>query len=117
MEFVFVALFATFLFLGVVEVAFAVYGRNVVASSAHEAARVALELGSSGVDGEAVASHTVERAAGNLIEGYEVAVSSHRSGDRVALTVRVKGAMDPPGPLPIRVPVDLSATAVREVTP
>ena len=116
-EFVFCAVFACFLLFGVVEVAFALYGRNVVASSAHEAARAAVELGGSGQGAEAIARGTVERAAGNLIDSYEVAVASTTAEDRVVVQVRVTGQLDPPGPLPIHLPIDLTATTQRETAP
>ena len=116
-EFVFCALFACFLLFGVIEVTFALYGRNVVASSAHEAARAAVELGGSGRDAEAIARGTVESAAGNLVNGYDVSVASDTSADRIIVRVRVSGHLDPPGPLPVRIPVDLTATSQRETTP
>jgi Flp pilus assembly protein TadG len=115
-EFVFGAVFVTLLLFGVIEVAFALYGRNVIASSAHEAARAAVEL--HGVrDPETVARSTVERAAGGLIDSYDVAVSSQRSDERMTVQVRVLGRLDPPGPLPLKIPVDLTATSVRETLP
>lgn len=116
-EFVFCAMFACFLLFGVIEVAFAVYGRNVVASSAHEAARAAVELGGNGRDAEAIAHGTVARAAGNLVRGYEVNVASTSSGGRVVVQVQVTGHLDPPGPLPIRLPIDVTATTQRETEP
>ena len=116
-EFVFCAVFACFLLFGVIEVTFALYGRNVVASSAHEAARAAVELGGTGQDAEAIARRTVARAAGNLVQGYEVNVASTRTDDRVVVQVKVTGHLDPPGPLPIRVPVDVTASTQREAAP
>lgn len=116
-EFIFAALFITFLFLGVVEVAFALYGRNVLASSAHEAARAAIELESTPGDAEAIARKTVARSTGALVDGYEVLVASERSDERVVVRVQVAGHLDPPGPLPIRIPIQLTASAVRETRP
>ena len=116
-EFVFGALFVTLLLFGVIEVAFALYGRNVVASSAHEAARAAIELDGTGKDAEAIARATVERGAGGLVDTYDVAVRAQRSDDRLAVSVRVTASLDPPGPLPLKVPVDLTATSVRETLP
>jgi Flp pilus assembly protein TadG len=117
LDFVFGALFVSFLVLAVIELAFSLYGRNVLASSAHEAARAAIELGGSGADGRAIAHETVERAAGGLVSDYEVQLSSERTERRVAVRVRVIGTLDPPGPISIGIPVDLSATAVRETLP
>jgi Flp pilus assembly protein TadG len=116
-EFVFAALFTTFLLLAVIEVAFALYGRNVLASSAHEAARAAIELGADPAGAEELARSTVQRATGALVSSYEVDVSAARSDDRVTFSVRVAGRLDPPGPLPFEIPVDLTATATRETTP
>lgn len=116
-EFVFGSLFVSFLLLAVIEVAFSLYGRNVVAASAHEAARAAIELGGGKADAEAVAAATVARSAGTLVDGYDVSVASTRSQERVRVTVRVVGELDPPGPLPVIVPVDLTATSVREIRP
>ena len=110
------ALFVTLLLFGVIEVAFALYGRNVIASSAHEAARAAIELNAI-QDPATVARSTVERAAGGLIESYDIAVSSARLDERVTVSVRVMGRLDPPGPLPLTIPVDLTATSVRETVP
>jgi Flp pilus assembly protein TadG len=116
-EFVFAALFATFLLFALIEVAFGLYGRNVVAASAHEAARAAIELGGSAGEAEALARATVRRSAGNLVDDYRVNVGSTRSEERVVVRVQVIARLDPPGPLPMHVPVDLTATAIRETTP
>jgi Flp pilus assembly protein TadG len=116
-EFVFGALFACVLLFGVFEVAFALYGRNVLASSAHEAARAAIELGGTSADADAIARDTIERAAGGLVSGYDVAVATGRTDERLVVRVRVIGRLDAPGPLPIHLPVDLTATATREVPP
>lgn len=116
-EFVFAALFATLLLFGLIEVAFALYGRNVVMSSAHEAARAAVELGAAGADAETVAEETVARSTGSLVEGYSVDVATQRADDRIVVRVRVSGRLDPPGPLPVSVPVSVNATSIREVQP
>lgn len=116
-EFIFASLFAMLLLFGVIEVAFGLYGRNVIASSAHEAARAAIELGGSTQDATAIARETVARSTGGLVDDYSVEVASERSNERVTVRVQVTGSLDPPGPLPIRIPVRLSATAVRGATP
>ena len=116
-EFIFTVIFTLLLLFGVVEVAFALYGRNVLASSAHEAARSAVELRAGMGDAEALAHNVVARSTGALVEGYEVDVSSVKTGERVIVRVTVAGQLDPPGPLPVKIPVRLTATAMREELP
>ena len=116
-EFVFGVLFVLLLLFGVIEVAFALYGRNVVASSAHEAARAAVEIDASTSEAEALATSVVERSAGNLVEDYTVDVATQRTAERVTVRVLVEARLDPPGPLPVYVPVRMSATSSRETLP
>jgi hypothetical protein len=116
-EFVFGALFVCVLLLGIFEISFALYGRNVIASSAHEAARTAIELGGTSGNARWIARETVERAAGGLISDYEVNVTTRRIADRVLVEVHVSGAMDLPGPVPMLIPVDVDASATREALP
>lgn len=116
-EFVFAALFCLFLLFAVFEVAFALYGRNVVVSSAHEAARAVVELGATSADGHAVARSTVERAASGVVSDYTVDVGRVTADDRTVIRVAVSARLDSPGPIPITIPVDVMATASREVLP
>jgi Flp pilus assembly protein TadG len=97
------------LVLGVLEVAFALYARNVVAASAHEGARAAIEVGRGPADAARVARSTVERAAGNLVENLEVATTVSGGPGR-SLRVTVTGSLRPFGPVPIPVHVSSSAT-------
>jgi Flp pilus assembly protein TadG len=102
------------LVLGTIEVAFALYGRNVVLNSAHEAARAAVELGRTPAEAEALATATVERAAGGLTDELrvEIGVSTR---EVVTIGVRVDAVIDPWGPIPFRMPVRARATATREL--
>jgi hypothetical protein len=85
--------------LGVVEIAFALYARNVVAASAHEGARAAAEVGRTPADAAATARSTVEHAAGGLVRDLQVATVVG-AGDRPELRVTVTGALKPFGPVP-----------------
>jgi hypothetical protein len=103
--------------LGAMEVAFALYGRNVLISSAHEGARAAIELGRHPSDAAAVAERTVRSSAGGLVDRLEVQVSVAEDGDRSLVVVRVSGLVEPWGPVPLPVPVSARATASREDIP
>lgn len=110
----FALLLVLFLVLGSMEVAFALYGRNVVLSSAHEAARAAVELGRLPDEAEALAAATVERSAGGIVDGLVVDVGMSRT-DVLTVRVRVRALVDPWGPIPYRMPVTADATATREL--
>lgn len=102
--------------LGIVEVALALYGRNVVAASAHEGARRAVELGRSAEEASALARSTVERSAGGLVNHMRVAVQTTPADERATVTVRVTGLLDVPGPLPALIPVTATATATTQTS-
>jgi hypothetical protein len=106
-----------FLVLGVVEVAFALYGRNVVAASAHEGARVAVELGRDPASAVAIARRSVIRSAGGLVEGLQVGVEVQASPSGEQVRVRVTGRLRPFGPVPLPLPVDAVATSSRHLAP
>ncbi|HYI46479.1 MAG TPA: TadE family protein [Actinomycetota bacterium] len=116
-ESIFAIVFILFLALGVIEVAFALYGRNVVMSSAHEGARAAVEYGRDPQQAAAIAEDTVRRAAGALVSDLRVAVSTTSSGGTSTVRVRVQGLVDPFGPVPFTMPVDTLVSATREVLP
>jgi hypothetical protein len=105
----------TFLVLGVTEVAFALYARNVVAASAHEGARAAVELGRSPGDAAGVARETVEKAAGGVVDDLHVAVSTRDVGEVEIIHVSVEATLQPFGPIPLPMRVDTSSTATREL--
>jgi Flp pilus assembly protein TadG len=99
--------------LGAIEVALVLYGRNVVMASAHEGARAAIELGTTSTDATHVATETVRRAAGGLVDGLSVGVVLADTGGRSQARVRVSGALRAIGPVPLRVPVSVVARASR----
>jgi Flp pilus assembly protein TadG len=104
------------LVFGLIQVAFVLYGRNVVMSSAHEGARAAVELGGSTAEAAAVATSTVRSATGDLVEGLDVDVAVTRTEERAVVSVSVSGSLDAFGPVPVTVPVSVSATSVRDET-
>jgi hypothetical protein len=104
------------LVFGLIQVAFVLYGRNVAMSSAHEGARAAVELGRNTADAATIAESTVRDAAGNLLRNLDVDVGVFRSENRAAVTVTVSGSLEAFGPVPVSVPVKVSATGVRDET-
>ena len=103
-----------FMFLAVVEVAFSLYARNVIAASAHEGARAAVERGRSIAEAEAIALQTVHRSAGGLVEGLNVDVGVRASGDRSIVSVSVGGVLNAFGPVPVPMNFRTEAHAVAE---
>ena len=103
------------LVVGVIEVALALYGRNVALAAAHEGARAAIELASSREEAAEVARATVKRAAGNLVQQLRVSVRAFRSSDHSLVRVHVTGKLNVVGPVPLPVPLVVSATAFRDV--
>jgi Flp pilus assembly protein TadG len=99
------------LMLGVVQVAFALYARNVVAASAHEGARAAVERGRTPSEAAAIARDVVARSTGRLIDDLTVDVAASRSADSRLITVRVRGLVTDFGPVPLPFPLSSTATA------
>ena len=102
--------------LGVVQVAFALYARNVVAASAHEGARAALERGRTPSEAEAIVRHVVSSATGRLIEDLTIDIVTKESDSRRFITVRVRGVVTDFGPVPIPIPLSSTATAQIDET-
>ena len=100
-----------------VEVALSLYGRNVVLSAAHEGARAAVELGRDPRHAAAIATATVERAAGGLANDVRVDVATAELGGRAVVRVDVHAVVDAPGPVPFAFGVDARAVAAREAAP
>lgn len=98
-----------FMVLAVVEIAFSLYARNVVAASAHEGARAAIERGRTTADAQAIAVETVRRAAGGLVTDLSVDVASQVLDDRSVVSVVVTGRVRPFGPVPV--PMELRTSA------
>ncbi len=113
-ESIFAMVLLLMLTLGVLQVVLVLYGRNVVISAAHEAARAAIELGRTPEEGHNIAVTTMRRAAGGLLQGMSVRVGAEAEGARYVVTVDVAGTIRTLGPVPIPVPISASATAVRE---
>lgn len=105
------------LMLGVVQVAFALYARNVVAASAHEGARAAVERGRSPAEAAAIAKDVVGRATGRLIDDLTVDVATNRSAGNRTITVRVRGLITDFGPVPLPIPLSSTATAQMDEAP
>lgn len=99
--------------LGAIEVAFALYARNVLAASAHEGARAAIELGRSPQDAVAVAKHTIRSSAGGLVREMDIAVAGGAIRGRPVVRVRVRARLKPFGPVPLPMSFSSSATAAR----
>jgi hypothetical protein len=116
-ETVFALAILLFLVLGTVQVAFALYGRNVVAASAHEGARAAIELGRNPADAIGVARGAVIRSAGGLVDDLRVGVQVGRAGGTSLVRVRVTGRLKTVGPVPLPLPVDAVATSTRHTAP
>lgn len=115
-ETVFAIVILMVLVLGTIEVTFALYARNVIAASAHEGARAAVELGTTPAEIQQVAESTVRRSAGGLVTALEVSTAMEQSTEREVVQVAVRGAMKPFGPVPLRLTFESLATAVREDT-
>ncbi len=103
--------------LGAIEVAFALYGRNVVMASAHEGARAAAELGRDPEEAAAIARATVQRAAGGVVGDLAVGVHVVDAGTTSIVQVRVRATVDALGPVPFPIPVDARASVATDEVP
>ena len=113
LESIFAIVFLMTLALGIAQLALTLYGRNVVIASAHEGARAATELGRDVEEAESIALRTTTSAAGSLVEDLEVIVSTRSHSDGLLVTVQLKGELASIGPVPLPLPVDISATSIR----
>lgn len=105
-------LFIVFIVLGSIEVAFALYARNVVASAAHEGARAAIEVNRSLGDAAEIAQRTVARAAGGLVSELAVHTDITTSPEGIGRSnVTVRAELRVLGPIPVTIPVRLTARA------
>ena len=109
---IFVLLFLT---VGTIQVALSLYARNVVMAAVHDGARAAIEVGASQAEATSTAHATIRRSAGSLLDELEVDTSTTAVSGRVHVQVTATGALDAPGPIPIRIPVKYEATTAREV--
>lgn len=110
-ESTFALLLLLLLVLGTIEVAFALYGRNVILSSAHEAARAGIELGRSPEESEAIAKTTMLTAAGGIVDDMDIGVRVLEQGSLSIVAVHVEGTVDAWGPLPFPFRVATVASA------
>lgn len=97
--------------LGVIQVALALYARNIVMSSAHEGARAAIERGTDEATAVAIARHTVRQASGSLVDDLEVDVQAVRRARELHVTVLVEGIVTDLGPVPFPITLSSKATA------
>ena len=111
MEMTFAIILLMTLVLGVTQVAFVLYARNIVISSAHEGARAAIERGRTESEAEAIARDVVARAAGALVQDLEVDVATVATSEGRRVMVRVRGLVRELGPIPIPIPLLSTATA------
>jgi Flp pilus assembly protein TadG len=112
-EMTFAIVLLMLLTLGVIQVALTLYARNVVAASAHEGARMAIERGRTPEEAAVIARDVVARSTGRLVEKLSVDVSTvQRAGVRL-ITVRVRGMLRNLGPVPM--PIPLSSVAHAEM--
>jgi Flp pilus assembly protein TadG len=112
-ETIFAIVFLMLLVLGVMQVSFALYARNVVASSAHEGARAAIELGRDPASARAVARSVVVRSAGGLVRSLDVETAVGESSHGTVVRVLVSGSLAPFGPFPVSIPFTTTAHASR----
>ena len=113
LEAVVAIVFLMLMAIGAIEIAFVLYGRNVLAASAHEGARVAIEMGRAPSEAVAVATNTVEGTVGGLVRDLDVSVATSGVPGGSAVKVTVSGVLEPFGPIPIPIRFSSSATAVR----
>ena len=113
-ESIFAMVFVIVLLLGVVEVAFVLYARNVVAASAHEGVRAIVERGATAGDAESMARRTVRDSASGLVNDLNIGVDLRSSGELERVTVVVEGRVKTFGPVPFPITVTSSASSTRE---
>jgi hypothetical protein len=116
-ETTFALLISLVLVLGTIEVALALYARNVVLSAAHEGARAAVEVGSHPGTASSAAERTVRRAAGRLISELDIRVSLRELPQSRAAVVRISAIVVPPGPVPFPFQVDALGRATQGALP
>jgi Flp pilus assembly protein TadG len=113
LEAIFAIVFLLLLVLGTLQVALALYARNVVASAAHEGARAAVELGRDPASAERVAREIVRRSAGGLVDELVVVSGVEHTDNSDTVRVVVRGSLAPFGPVPVSIPFVTTARASR----
>lgn len=114
LESIFAVVFVMMLALGAVQVAFLLYGRNVVAAAAHEGARAAVERGRDAHEAAEIAGTTVRRAAGRMARDIRVGTAMHVRGTVEIVEVEVSARLNSFGPVPLSPTVTSTAGASRE---
>ena len=94
--------------IAIVQIALVVFARNVVASAAHEGARVAIERERDVSVAKDVAIDVVTSTTGGLVSDIQVVAET--IGER--LYVRISGRVDTVGPLPGAIQVSEEASAL-----
>ena len=97
--------------LGVIQVALALYARNIVISAAHEGARAAIERGTDEETAAAIARETVRRASGSLVDDLQVDVRSIQRSGELHVAVQLRGVVSNLGPIPFPITLSSRATA------
>lgn len=114
LESVFAIVFLMALVLGVMQVALALYGRNVVMASAHEGARAGIELARSPAEAAPIAEQAVRSSAGGAIDDLHVEVITLERGVTTLVEVHVSGTLDVLGALSLPIPIEVTASSLRE---
>ena len=95
--------------LGLVQTAFALYGRNVVVAAAHEGVRSGIELGRNPTEAATIARSTIGKSAGGLVDELRVKTVVTGPRDALLLRVEVTATLEPFGPIPVGIPVHARA--------
>lgn len=103
--------------VGTIQLWLLLYARNTIHASAHEAARAAVERGTTGDEARSAAILMVRRSIGGMADVVTVDVSGRRLVNRRVVTVQVDARVAPTGPLPISVSVRASARVAAAAPP
>lgn len=101
------------LVLGVIQIAYLLYARNVVRASAHEGARAALEIGRTPLEASSIAESSVRRAVGGLMRNIEVSTEKLTTADESSVSVAVRAELRRFGLLPVPAVMDAIAHVSR----
>jgi TadE-like protein len=112
---IFAIAFFMLLAMGVVQVVMLLYARNMVAASAHEGARAALELGRNPRSADQIARATIRDSTGSLLDGVDVDVMIQGAGGRSVVVVDVSGRLSYPGLFPFSPSITARASASKEI--
>jgi len=113
-ETIFAFVFVMILALGVVQIAFTLYARNIVMTSAHEAARAAVERGRTEAEAHAIVRRVLRQGAGGIFRATRVQVVRRVEGTRLVVSVAVAGTIRSLGPFPASLPVTARGGAAGE---